>query len=129
MKTKILIITISFIFLLILYSSKAEAAQVAGTMYIDAPTYNKTYTRSDETQIKVEGWAVSNDSQAKVRLLVDGNLITENITRTKRPDVDVAISPAYGGVQFTSNAGFSHVLDISNWQTGNHKIRVQEVSR
>lgn len=98
-------------------------------MYIENPTINKSFTRPDDTKLKIEGWAVSNDAQAILQILIDGNIVVTNITRVSRGDVDSIVSPSYGGVAMTPKAGFNTAVDISNLNAGSHTVKVKEISR
>ncbi len=108
---------------------KVANQKYKGTMNLENPTYHKSFTKPEQTQIKIEGWAVSNDQAATMRILVDGKVVLQNVNRTKRGDVDSIISPAYGGTSNTPKAGFSAQIDSSNLTKGTHKLRVEEISR
>lgn len=108
---------------------KISQAQYEGRMYIDSPSNNATYQLPDTKKIKIDGWAVSNDKNAYIFVIVDGKECSYTVTRTARGDIDRNISPAYGGVANTPKAGFSINLDISNLKDGKHTIEVMEVSR
>lgn len=104
-----------------------NSIDIIGRSYIDSPSNGKILVKPDCEKIEVIGWAVSNDKGATVQILVDGNVIG-NCVRTKRGDVDYLVSPEYGGVELTPNAGFYFVLDSNQIGIGNHKITVQELS-
>ena len=98
-------------------------------MYIEKPIANQNYIRPDDKNLTIEGWAVANDQNAKLQVFVDGNLINSNIVRIDRVDVNKSISPSYGGTKETPKAGFKAIIDISNFSSGNHIIKVKESSR
>ena len=98
-------------------------------MYLDGPVYNKSFIRPDDGQIKIEGLAVSEDSNANVRIFVDDKLISNSANRIKREDVDKIVSVLYGGNSITPNAGFVSNVDISNLGAGRHCVKVEQVSR
>ena len=59
----------------------------------DNPGNQSVFVRPDDTKFEVKGWAVSNDENAVLRILLDGNVVAENIARTdERKDIDTAIS-------------------------------------
>ena len=98
-------------------------------MYIDNPSDNQVYVRPDDRNLILGGWAVSDDSNARLQVLVDGTNVNSTIKRFRREDVDNLISPKYGGVSLTPQAGFQSVIDISYLDKGNHTIMIQELSR
>ena len=98
-------------------------------MHIEKPVANQNYIRPDDKNLTIEGWAVANDQNAKLQVFVDGNLINSNIVRIDRVDVNKSISPSYGGTKETPKAGFKAIIDISNFSSGNHIIKVKESSR
>ena len=102
--------------------------ETIGQSFIDCPSSQATFVKPAQSQIEIVGWAVSNDAQATVRILLDGTILG-NCSRIKRGDVDVIISPAYGGVELTPNAGFCYTMDSNGIANGNHKITVQQLSR
>lgn len=100
-----------------------------GDMYIDTPSENQTYTRPDNKNVTLTGWAVSDDSNSRLQVLVDGNKVNSTIKKFTREDVDRLISPKYGGISLTPQAGFQAIVDISYLNKGNHTIKVRELSR
>ena len=110
-------------------SIKIENKKYIGRTCIDYPTQNKIFIKPDDKKIKLQGWAVANDTNAKLQIFIDGNIINTNIERFSRPDVDNAVSNSYGGTKETPKAGFSSTIDISNYGVGKHNIRIRELSR
>ncbi len=107
-----------------------EKIKYQGELYTDLPTKNKVLTKPDDNKIPVCGWAVSNDAQASLRLLVDGKVLKDGMTRFVRGDMeDSELAKPYGGRKTTPKAGFIEEVDISSWSVGNHVIRVEERSR
>ena len=98
-------------------------------MHIEKPVVNQKYIKPDETKLTLSGWAVANDTNAKIQIFLDGNIITPSITRLSRTDVDKSISPSYGGTKETPKAGFQTIIDVSNYSAGIHTIKVRELSR
>ncbi len=105
-----------------------QGKKYQGRMYIDSPNNEAIFTKGEDEKFAISGWAVSNDREATVRLLVDGNVIG-NCNRTGRGDVDFSVSPQYGGTDNTPNAGFESWINITQLSSGIHRIRVEEVSR
>ena len=106
-----------------------EPVQYAGKMYLDSPTNGQTIMTAHTQNLKIQGWAVSADSQSSIRLYVNGNYISNIHTRTGRGDVDNSISPAYGGTATTPKAGFEFDLNIGNYAQGTYEIVVYQVAR
>ena len=103
--------------------------QYRGTSYLETPTNQMQCIKQNQTTLKVQGWAVSEDPDAIVRILLDGVVVKETCSRMERGDVDSLISPQYGGVSNTPRAGFCEMLDITHLMLGNHLLRVEEISR
>lgn len=93
------------------------------------PTESQILYRPDVKNISVEGWAVSNDRNAKIQFFIDGYSVNTNISRISRNDADIAVSPQFGGVVNTPNAGFKGNVDVSSLDKGRHEIKVLQISR
>ena len=102
--------------------------KASGKMWIETPENSKSYTIPDVEKIKVAGWAVSTETDAKLNVYMDGSLLGTVTNRISRPDVDSAVSPNYGGVSATPKAGFEYEVDISKLKSGNHVIKVEQIS-
>ena len=98
----------------------------SGELFIDSPTMNSQYILPDTKNIKLSGWAVSNDENAVLKLYVN-NVCWGNIARNvDRQDVLNAKSQY---AQTTRTAGFSTNIDISNFPEDLHTIKVEQISR
>ena len=106
-----------------------ENKKYIGRVFIDNPQANTAYTRPDESKVLLQGWAVANDTNAKLQIFVDGNIVNSNIERFLREDVDKLISTQYGGTSETPKAGFQAIIDITNYSAGRHNIKIRELSR
>ena len=84
---------------------KIENKKYIGRIFIDNPQVNKYYTRPDNSNLVLQGWAVANDTNAKLQIFIDGNIINSNIQRFVREDINNLISNQYGGVKETPKAG------------------------
>lgn len=92
-------------------------------VYIDLP-----YTNKQESDVlPIQGWLMSRDSNATVKIYIDGQEMQADIGRTRRQDVLDAINK-YGGKETNSNAGYNTIVDISNLKTGVHTLEVRAVS-
>ena len=100
-----------------------------GKNYIDNPVYNTIFIRPDDSKIEVSGWSVSNDSKEKIKILVDEVEVNGYFFRFERQDVDVLVSPDYGGKILNPKSGFKSTIDISNLDKGKHTIKLQTISR
>ncbi len=106
-----------------------EAPSYEGRMYIDTPSNNQVCVLPDVEKLKIQGWAVSNDAQAALRLYVNGKYISNIHTRTDRGDVNQAVSGEYGGTANTPKAGFEIDLDIGTYSEGKYEIVVYQIGR
>ena len=100
-----------------------------GSVCIDTPINAQSIIKSNSSLMTVVGWAVSNDEKASLRLLLDGKLMTNNLNRTPRADVDKIVSPSYGGTTKTPRAGFNTTVNIADLNVGIHVLRIEQVSR
>ena len=106
-----------------------ENKRYEGVLWIDSPSENTSYTRPDESQITVSGWAVSDDKEARIKIMLDEKVVEENAQRITRNDVSKIFADSYGGTEVTPQAGYKKVVDISNLEQGIHTIQVQQISR
>ena len=90
-------------------------------MYIDSPNNNQNV----KTSVDINGWVMSEDSSASVKIVVDGNEYTP--TRYEREDVLKAIS-GYGGRSTNSKPGYKLTLDTLNLEDGKYEVEVQVLS-
>ena len=87
-----------------------------GKVFIESPNYNQILTRPDEEIFEVNGWAVSNDKNAKLNFFVDDIEMDSEIIRKERKDVDEIVSPGFGGIENTPEAGFYGKINLSNFE-------------
>lgn len=113
----------------VLDENNIGVANYSGMIYIDSPIANQSFnTRTNGNIISISGWAVSNDSNAKLQCLLDENIVNVNFERVTRNDVDEIISPGFGGTLTTPKAGFNCLMDISIVKTGAHSLKIKELS-
>ncbi len=105
------------------------SATYKGSICIDDPKQDESFLRPNHHSIIVSGWVVSDDSNSKMRILIDGKESSSPINRFERGDVDTIVSPDYGGKEMTPKAGFNSVLEINDLIAGGHVIRIEEISR
>ena len=100
----------------ILEESKAK-------IYIDEPLCEEV-----STNVKIEGWLMSNDKYADIKVYIDGleQQIT-NYTREERGDVIEAIK-GYGTEKENSLPGFKTDIDLSNFSNGEHNLKIEGIS-
>ena len=108
---------------------KIENKQYIGRIFIDNPKVNQVYTRPDNSNLVLQGWAVANDTNAKLQIFIDGNIVNSNIQRFVREDINNLISNQYGGVKETPKAGYQSLINISNYSSGQHTLKIKELSR
>jgi len=93
-------------------------------MYIDSPR-----SETIKTTLKFRGWKLSEDTQAKIRISIDGKELTGlKINSEKRPDV-LQLIPGYGGARLNPVPGFNANIDTSNLNDGNHTLKTEIISR
>ena len=93
-------------------------------MYLENPA-NDGKTINMET--KMWGWVMSNDKNAKVRILIDDVEQEIDIKRTVRNDVISAIT-GYGDSKTNPTPGFEFKFDLENIEDGEHTLKVQTIS-
>jgi len=120
----------SFIFIIVIafFGVSYAESTYSGEMYIETPTENHVYGKNNAS-IYIQGWAVSTDSNAVLRLYVNDTYIKSIYKRTSRDDVNKVVSYKYGGTNITPNAGFDTTLDISGYEPGDYKVTIYQVSR
>ena len=95
-------------------------------LYIDKPAdTNKDIVNKN---VKVEGWLMSNDKNANIKVYIDGKeQKANNFTRIKRDDVLDAIKD-YGSKTENPKPGFEFNLDLSGFSDGEHSIKIEAYS-
>ena len=96
-----------------------------GNVLIESPTHNQILTRPDEDIIEVSGWALSNDRNDKLKILVDEIEMESEIIRIERKDILVS---HYGKIDNNLNPGFCGKINISNFEEGKHILKVVQMS-
>ena len=94
-----------------------------GKVTIDLPTENST----NSYQVYISGWTMSEDKNDTVKVSVDGNDVSENISRFYRSDVISAIK-GYGDKDSNPTPGFGGTVDLSSYIDGTHEITVEIIS-
>ncbi len=76
-------------------------------------------------KINVSGWKITNVENAKLKVFVDDNDITNqlNVQYTKRDDLKEMIS--YGDDIINDKPGFNFTLDATKFKTGIHKLEIR----
>lgn len=105
---------------LAIYERKIDLIKYPTTMYIDRPAANFT---TGKDQIEVSGWVMSKYPNAEIKIYVNGNLQTSEITRRARNDVINAIKD-FGTQTENPEPGFSAKIDISILEERSYEIRV-----
>lgn len=87
--------------------------------YLDYPLVNSLQGDS----IYVQGWLMSDNRGAYVKIFIDDIEVSDNISRYKRDDVIRAVT-GYGSILANPTPGFNAMVDISKYGNGSHKIDV-----
>ena len=93
-----------------------------GKLNIDIPSANQV----EKSKLKVNGWALSENKEDKIKILVDNKQIG-TATRYERDDVIKAFSQ-YGGKNINPTPGFDYDIDVTTLTEGTHNLTVQLVS-
>ena len=113
--------------------SKVEAkfsikeVEYKGNEWLDTVTEKEKIIVPTKETLRVRGWAISNDKNARVEISIDGVVQVKSAKRFSRPDVD-KISGEYGGTSTTPKAGYDTTLDIVNLPEGTHTVTVKQIS-
>ena len=89
---------------------------------IDSPVLNKSYS----TKVLVQGWTMSEEANTHVKAYIDSNEV--NVTRYARPDVIKAIKD-YGTINENPLPGYTGIIDITNYNYGNHTVKIEDFNR
>ena len=104
---------------------KIVEKQRKARLCIDTPIDNETYYSSETPNLTVSGWKMANLSNTYIKAYVDNKEVDSNsITYTKRQDVIDGIID-YGTKEQNPNPGFSFNLNTSNFEAGNHIIKIE----
>ena len=87
------------------------------TQYIESPT-----STIKGNIININGWAMSSDPYAIIRIYVDGNEVN-NVIRTERNDV-LNIVKGYGDKTTNPKPGYSATYDASALKDGSHVVKI-----
>ena len=113
--------------------SKVEAkfsikeVEYKGNEWLDTVTEKEKIIVPTKETLRVRGWAISNDKNARVEISIDGVVQVKSAKRFSRSDVD-KISGEYGGTATTPKAGYDTTLDIVNLPEGTHTVTVKQIS-
>ena len=107
-----------------------ELQKIEKTVTIDSRTKSRMWL--DTTipsyitgkEFNILGWYLCSDSNAKLKIYIDGNDAKAEITRVAREDVLNAI-PGYGGKASNPKPGFIAKLNLENVSYGKHKLRIE----
>ena len=89
---------------------------------VDIPVANQV----GKSKVKVNGWALSENKDDKIKILVDNKEIGQ-ATRYERDDVIKAF-PQYGGKNLNPAPGFDYDIDVTTLTEGKHNVTIQLVS-
>ena len=96
-----------------------------GILTLDTVPQNGLTLNTPSTEnLRVAGWAVSDDPNAKISLYIDNGCWIKEMKRTSRPDIN-SISNQYGGV--TKNAGYEGTINILGLTEGSHLLKIEQV--
>ena len=93
-------------------------------MYLENPANDGNTINMDS---KMWGWVMSNDKNAKVKVLIDDIEQETKVTRTARNDVISSIT-GYGDSKTNPTPGFEFKFNFENIKDGEHNLKVQTIS-
>ena len=100
-----------------------DTKNVVGTFDIDEPSIYSGKLVMKDAKMQVKGWWMSNDSNAKIKIYVDGQDTKADVSkRTSRPDVLTAIK-GYGSEEENPKPGFETTIDMSKYAQGTHEVK------
>ncbi|HIT37931.1 MAG TPA: hypothetical protein IAB59_05600, partial [Candidatus Onthousia faecipullorum] len=103
---------------------QVNASQFTTMLEIDSPYSNQPVMG----ELHFRGWVMSEDENHKVRILIDGKEIEDDlIKRVEREDVLNAIE-GYGGREKNKTPGYEGSVDVSDLSLGTHQYKVEVVS-
>ncbi len=98
--------------------------QIKGTFDIDIPNPYKGINQIEGNTLKIDGWIMSNDIEAKLKIMIDGNEV-KILKENRIPRQDVLNSISGYNKKINSQPGFEMEVDISNISAGEHEIIYQ----
>lgn len=117
-----------------IYSPKSEEIMFEHTREIQVKKYNSLLcvdypitNGKEKDSLYVEGWVMSEDKDAQVKLYIDGEDYSSEIQRTQREDVINAVKE-YGGSSKNSNPGYQANVDLTNVKDGIHQVTIKVYS-
>ena len=115
----------SFDFYIPVYLNMPSSAAgiIDGMLSIDLPNNGDSVTGSD---LNVVGWILCEDSNASVKIYVDGVESSATITRGEREDVLNAIS-GYGGREKNPRPGYYATVNTTGLKSGDHTLTIEMV--
>lgn len=105
-------------------SIRITKAKSKGITWLDTPT-NGTNAKGN---LVVSGWAMSEDRNAVVQLIIDDKNVNGALSRVSRNDVLSSVN-GYGDKTTTPNPGFYGEYNLDYLAGGQHKVEVRLVSQ
>ena len=91
-----------------------------GIICVDYPSRGNF---SKDTNLLIQGWALSEDSNSKIRVFIDNQEL--EITRYERPDVHSVYPTSYGGIEKNPTPGYTTTISLNNYNEGRHNIYIK----
>ncbi len=88
----------------------------------DLPKENGTVTG---TNLYIQGWQMSEDKEAQIKITVNNVDYTSSVVRVQRPDVLKAYGNKYGGSSKNPTPGFKVNIDVSSWKDGTYNVKFE----
>lgn len=115
------------------HSEERKKALEAGALgqamtYIDEPKNYQEFPSSLK-YADSHGWIISDDPNAKLRILLDDEEIDVDVTRYKRLDVYKAFHADYAGLVDIDTLGWKFNLPLEKLKSGTHYMKAQCVNK
>ena len=117
-----------------IYSPKSEEVIFEHTREIQVKKYNSLLcvdypitNGKEKESLYVEGWVMTEDKDAQIKIYVDGKDYSSEVQRTQRKDVINAIK-GYGGANKNPNPGYQAKIDLTNLKDGIHQFTIKVYS-
>ncbi len=102
----------------------ANGAMAQAMTYVDEPKLYQEFPSSLKF-IDSHGWIISDDQNAKLRLLLDDKEVESEVTRYKRLDVYKAFLGDYAGLVDIDTLGWKLELELEGLSIGTHFYKAQ----
>ena len=109
--------------LLVADTRDVNVKEYVARTYIDNPKPNST----QNVQMQIDGWVLSDDENARVEVYIDGKYIGKNVERVARAGLIESVT-GYGTAEQNPTPEYIVNVDLSDLKDGEHTVSVWIVS-